>query len=155
MVIICAHVHTCKVSGDIWTWLRYLSTGWIEEADCSELIDSEKISALVWYLENGNDVTIATDGNTMQAFMWCKTTVVVTATHTLQPSFPPSVVFPFFFPFLPSSLPTLPPSLFPFLSQSLPTSFPPSLWPLCIPLSSHFLSFLRTPLRDLYYSVPL
>ena len=118
-----------------WTWLRCI--GWIEETDCSEVIDSDKIPSLVCYLENGNDVTIATDDNTMQAFMWYKTVVVVTATHSLQPSFPPSLLFPSFISFNP---PTVPPSI------RLPV---PSLWPLCIPLSSHFTSLPQGSLERL------
>ena len=111
------HGHDCDVRALKWR-------------DCSEFIASDKILALDCYQNNWKDiVTIATDENTVQAFMWYKTVVVVKQ-HTL-----------FNFPFLPSLfLPS-----FPFLPSSLPTSsfhlsphpfLPPSLQPLSIPLSS-------------------
>ena len=71
IILIIMDMMQCLSTG--WNW-----RGWLQWVDW--------LQQNLWYLENGNDlVTIATSNNTVQAFfMWYKTVVVVTATHTLH-----------------------------------------------------------------------
>ena len=91
-----------------------------EEDYCSEFSVASNKSLLVCHQKDL--VAMATDDNMVQAFtydvrLWF-VVAIVTATHILQPSFPPSIVshsFPFSLP--PSNPPTVPPLyLFSFLS---------------------------------------
>ena len=128
-MVIIVHVHThphTPVTSDAWTWLRCPNICWnwrgrlkfsvvaIATGDCSELIQCCFQNKLLCYQKNGKDlVAIATGENTIQA-AWCKTAVLLTATHILQ-FFPPCAT-----------------------SLSFPPSFQPSHCSFPVPLSPSF-----------------